>query len=152
MTIACTNTARPWPSTRWGWALLAPAYTHFLMEELIPLIDRTFQTKGRPSLLGVSLGAFPRSTSPGTIQSDSRWEHLVRQFWWRAAVGGTHRRRPAHRSFTGPKCRQTPALSSFFQAGARRVSDRDGDGMIDAIPGIRWTLIAELSSIGCEPD
>ena len=137
-----------------GLGLLAPAYTHFLMEELIPLIDRTFRTKGRPSLLGVSLG--------GLSAFDIAWNYPERfavvgilsgSFWWRAA--DKEERIDAGRRIAHSLARNAakpPPFRLFFQAGTRdEVSDRDGDGVIDAIQDT-LDLIAELSSIGCEPD
>lgn len=137
-----------------GLGLLASAYAHFLMEELIPLIDRTFRTKGRPSLLGVSLG--------GLSAFDIAWNHPERfavvgvmsgSFWWRAA--DEEERIDAGRRIAHSLARnaaQPPPFRLFFQAGTRdEVSDRDGDGVIDAIQDT-LELIAELSAAGCEPE
>ncbi|MBP6015448.1 MAG: hypothetical protein KA586_01920 [Candidatus Promineofilum sp.] len=137
-----------------GLGVLAPAYTAFFMEELIPLVDRTFRTKDRSSLLGVSLG--------GLSAFDIAWSHPERfaavgimsgSFWWRAADEEERidaGRRIAHS--LARKAGHPPPFRLFFEAGTRdEVSDRDGDGVIDAIQDT-LDLIATLSGIGCKPD
>ena len=137
-----------------GLGLLASGYSHFFMEELIPLIGRAFRIKGRPSMLGVSLG--------GLSAFDIAWNHpecfaavgiMSGSFWWRAADEEERidaGRRIAHS--LARKAAKPPPFRLFFQAGTRdEVRDRDGDGVIDAIQDT-LELIDELSTVGCEPE
>lgn len=130
--------------------VLASAYCYFVVEELMPLIDRTFRTRPGAGILGVSLG--------GLSAFDIAWNHPDRfavvgvmsgSFWWRAADDERRidpGRRIAHalvRRAAGP-----PPFRLWFQAGTRdEVCDRDGDGIIDAIQDTT-ELIAELRALG----
>ncbi len=137
-----------------GLGVLAPAYGHFVVEELMPLIERKFRIRPGAGILGVSLG--------GLSAFDIAWRYPDRfavvgvmsgSFWWRATRDELHSdpgRRIAHaltRRAAGP-----PPFRLWFQAGTRdEVSDRDGDGMIDAIQDT-VELIAELRALGCGED
>lgn len=137
-----------------GLGLLAPAYTHFLVDELMPIIDGTFRTKPGAGLLGVSLG--------GLSAFDIAWNHpelfavvgiMSGSFWWRARdeeemidAG----ERIAHS--LARRATQPPPFRFFFEAGTRdEVSDRDSDGVIDAIQDTK-ELIEALQTAGCGAD
>lgn len=139
---------------RLGLGLMARGYSHFIVEELMPLIDETFRTEPRAAILGASLG--------GLSAFDIAWHHPERfaavgvmsgSFWWRAADDEERiepGRRIAHSmarsASTAPLCR------FWFQAGTRdEVCDRDEDGVIDAIQDT-LELMAALSAAGCAPD
>lgn len=137
-----------------GLGTLAPAYSRFVVEELIPLIDNTFATRPGAAIAGVSLG--------GLSAFDIAWNHqeiftivgvLSGSFWWRASSHEEHidaGRRIAHSMVRKATC--APQLRLWFQAGTRdEVSDRDGDGVIDAIQDTK-ELIAELLAGGANPE
>jgi len=137
-----------------GLGALAPAYSHFLVHELMPLIDEIFRTKPGAALLGVSLG--------GLSAFDIAWNHpehfsavgaLSGSFWWRAGDEEEEidaGRRIAHSLARRAAC--PPPFRIFLQAGTRdEVSDRDGNGVIDAIQDTQ-ELIAELRATGCPPE
>jgi enterochelin esterase-like enzyme len=129
-----------------GFGRLAWAYTCFVIEEVIPLVNIRFRTQIGPSstaFLGASLG--------GLSAFDIAWNHRDRfgivgvfsgSFWWRAADNG---RRPAvDCQFPCPgrliahetvRCSAYQAnFHAWFQTGTRdEVSDRDENGVIDAI-------------------
>lgn len=128
----------------------AGAYAAFVTEELMPLIEARFRTRGRALILGASLGALSAF--------DVAWNHgdrfagvgvLSGSFWWRAATDETAiapNRRIAHEMVrTAPR---PPDLRLWFQAGTRdETSDRDGNGVIDAIQDTT-ELIDELVGRG----
>lgn len=132
----------------------AAEYSHFLVEELMPRIDREFRTKPGAVLLGMSLG--------GLSAFDIAWRYPDRfaavgvmsgSFWWRAADDEANidpGRRIPHalvRRAQGPS-----PLRFWFQTGTRdEVCDRDEDGVIDAIQDT-LELAAELRAIGCRPE
>jgi len=131
--------------------VLAAAYEFFIIEELMPLIERTYRTRPGASFLGVSLG--------GLSAFDIAWNNAARfttvgvmsgSFWWRAADDETHidpGDRIAHSLVR--RAAATPPLRFWFQAGTRdEVCDRDSDGVIDAIQDT-LELIAELRRGGC---
>lgn len=137
-----------------GLGLLASAYTHFLVAELMPIINDTFRTKSGAGLLGVSLG--------GLSAFDIAWNHpdlfavvgiMSGSFWWRARneeemidAG----ERIAHS--LARRATQPPPFRFFFEAGTRdEVSDRDSDGVIDAIQDT-IELIEALQAAGCGTD
>ncbi len=137
-----------------GLGTLAPAYSHFIVHELMPLIDEIFRTKPGAVLLGVSLG--------GLSAFDIAWNHpeqfsavgvLSGSFWWRA--GDEEEKIDAGRRIVHSLARQAacpPPFRIFLQAGTRdEVTDRDGDGVIDAIQDTQ-ELIAELRATGCPPE
>ena len=139
---------------RLGLGLLAPAYTHFFVEELMPLIESTFRTKPEAGLLGVSLG--------GLSAFDIAWNNpdrfavvgiLSGSFWWRA--DDEEERIDAGRRIAHSLARRAtmpPPFRLFFQAGTRdEINDRDGNGVIDAIQDT-LDLISELQAVGCGPE
>lgn len=132
----------------------AGEYTHFLVEELIPLIDRDFRTGPGAVLLGMSLG--------GLSAFDIAWRYPDRfsavgvmsgSFWWRAGDDETNidpGRRIAHALVR--RAQRPSPLRFWFQTGTRdETGDRDGDGVIDAIQDT-LELAAELRAIGCLPE
>lgn len=139
---------------RLGLGLLAKEYAFFIVEELMPLIEKTFRANQVACLLGASLG--------GLSAFDVAWNYPGRfaavgvmsgSFWWRAADDEEHidaGRRIAHsmaRGSTAP-----PAFRLWFQAGSRdEVCDRDGDGVIDAIQDT-LELRDALLAAGCQSD
>jgi enterochelin esterase-like enzyme len=121
---------------RAGLGSRAAAYTHFVTEELMPLVDATFRTRPGAAIMGVSLG--------GLSAWDIAWNHPERfamvgvmsgSFWWRAADDETRidpGERIAHSQVK--QAAAPPLLRFWFQAGTRdEVSDQDGNGVIDAI-------------------
>lgn len=134
-----------------GLGTLAQDYAHFLVNELMPRIDEAFRTRPGAGLLGVSLG--------GLSAFDIAWNHpelfsvvgvLSGSFWWRA--GNEEEKIDAGQRIAHSMARRTahpPPVRFFFQAGTRdEVSDRDGNGVIDAIQDTQ-ELIAELQATGC---
>jgi enterochelin esterase-like enzyme len=134
--------------------VLAGAYTHFVIAELMPRIEAEFRARGPATFLGVSLG--------GLSAFDIAWNHPERfgaigvmsgSLWWHAAEDETRidaGQRIAHalvRRSLAP-----PPLRLWFQAGTRdEVCDRDGNGVIDAIQDT-LELMDELRAIGIHPD
>lgn len=137
-----------------GLGVLAPAYCHFVIEELMPLVERTFRTRPGAGFLGVSLG--------GLSAFDIAWQHPDRfaivgvmsgSFWWRAAEF-EHRLEPGRRipHALARRAAGPPPFRLWLQAGTRdEVCDRDDNGIIDAIQDTR-ELIAELRAIGCREE
>lgn len=137
-----------------GLGTLASEYSSFVVEELMPLIDNTFRTRPGAVIAGVSLG--------GLSAFDIAWNHqelfasagiLSGSFWWRASADEEHidaGRRIAHsmvRNATTPI-----QLRLWFQVGTRdEVSDRDGNGVIDAIQDTQ-ELVTELLNKGIAPE
>lgn len=134
-----------------GLGVMAPAYDHFITEELMPLIDQIFRTRPGATILGMSLG--------GLSAFDIAWRHPERfaavgvmsgSFWWRAADDESRidaGERISHSLVR--RAESPPLLRLWFQAGTRdEVCDRDGDGIIDAIQDTR-ELVTELENNGC---
>lgn len=136
-----------------GQGARADAYAAFVCAELLPELARRMGLHGGPqhtAIAGLSLGglmafdlAWTRPDLFGTVGVFSG------SFWWRTDNGSARARvasRIAHR-----KVRSTPALPqirAWLQAGtADEESDRDGDGVIDAIQDTR-ELIAALAERG----
>lgn len=125
-------------------------YALFITEELQPLIEERFRICGRAIILGASLG--------GLSAFDVAWNHpghfaavgvMSGSFWWRAAddeTAVTPGRRIAHEMVRGAA--EIPDLQFWFQAGTRdETSDRDGNGVIDAIQDT-MELMDELAARG----
>lgn len=134
--------------------VLAGAYSHFVVAELMPLIEAQFRVQGPATFLGVSLG--------GLSAFDIAWNHpgcfeavgvMSGSLWWHAAEGETRidpGRRIAHTLVR--RAHRPPALRFWFQAGTRdEVCDRDGNGVIDAIQDT-LELMDELRAIGLHPN
>jgi enterochelin esterase-like enzyme len=134
----------------------ADAYEAFLLEEVMPAINRRYRTLAGPAhtaIAGMSLG--------GLAAFDLAWRHpelfgtvgvFSGSFWWRTD-DRTWRTRQAsrimHRRVRGTPGR--PALRMWFQAGTEdETSDRDGNGVIDAIQDTT-ELMDELVAKGYRP-
>ncbi|MCB8928204.1 MAG: esterase family protein [Ardenticatenaceae bacterium] len=135
----------------------AAAYGRFLTTELMPTIKQQFRTSPNPAdigIFGVSLG--------GLSAFDIAWNHpgkfgivgiMSGSFWWRAAEDET--RMPPNQLIAHAMVRQTavkPNLRFWFEAATQdEASDRDGNGVIDAIQDT-LELIAELKVLGFTPE
>lgn len=128
----------------------AGAYAAFITTELQPHIDAQFRTMGQAAFLGVSLG--------GLSAFDIVWSHpqqfsavgvMSGSFWWRAGLDETVV--PPNELIAHALVRRGPHRTPFrawFQAGTRdEMSDRDNNGVIDAIQDT-VELIAELEALG----
>ncbi len=137
-----------------GLGALAPAYNHFIIDELMPLIDTTFRTRPEAVFLGASLG--------GLSAFDIVWNNPERftavgvmsgSFWWRAADDEARveaGQRIAHS--LARSAAVAPTFRLWLQTGTRdEVNDRDGDGVIDAIQDT-LELIEALYACGCRPE
>ena len=135
----------------------AAAYAQFVIDELMPFIDRTYRTQPdapHTALLGSSLG--------GLSAFDIAWYHSARvggvgacsaSFWWRtdnSTRQAQQATRIAHQIVrAGPK---RSGLRFWFQAGtADESADRDRNGVIDAIQDTLEVMDA-LHSIGYQRD
>ncbi len=140
-------------SNGFGQGARADAYAAFVCMELLPALEQRLNLRGGPqhtAIAGLSLGglmafdlAWTRPELFGTVGVFSG------SFWWRTDNGSVRARvasRIAHR-----KVRSTPTLPqirAWLQAGtADEESDRDGDGVIDAVQDTR-ELIDALSERG----
>lgn len=141
------------PSGR-GLGARASEYESFVVEELMPLIDREFRTLSPAAFTGVSLG--------GLSAFDIVWNHpdlfnrvavMSGSFWWNTANSmdwGPDDPRIAHARVRAGVYRAD--FQGWFQAGTRdEVCDRDNDGVIDAIQDTR-ELIDALVSLGFQRD
>jgi enterochelin esterase-like enzyme len=128
----------------------AGQYTRFLIEEVMPLVDKQFRTRPGAAILGASLG--------GLSAFDIAWNHpdlfekvgvFSGSFWWRAAEDETHI--AAGQLITHQLVRQSqqqPDLRFWLEAATRdETSDRDNNGVIDAIQDT-LELIDELVELG----
>lgn len=135
---------------RQGLGSLAAPYTRYVINELMPRIESEFRVCPGATISGVSLG--------GLSAFDIAWNHPERfaavgvmsgSFWWRAAEDETQidaGKRIAHALVR--RATQSPPFRLWFQVGTRdEVSDRDDDGVIDAIQDT-LELMAELRAIG----
>lgn len=134
----------------------AGEYGRFLTTELLPAINQQFRTSQDPAkvgLFGVSLG--------GLSAFDIAWNYpdlfgmvgvMSGSFWWRAAEDET--RMPPDLLIAPAMVRGTavkPPLRLWFEAATQdEASDRDGNGVIDAIQDT-LELIAELHVLGFAP-
>ncbi|MBK7897318.1 MAG: esterase family protein [Anaerolineaceae bacterium] len=135
----------------------AGEYGRFLTTELMPAIEQQFRTSPHPAnvgILGVSLG--------GLSAFDIAWNQpelfgvvgvMSGSFWWRAAEDET--KMPPNQLIAHALVRQTPEkpkLRLWFEAATQdEASDRDGNGIIDAIQDT-LELIAELKVLGFTRD
>ena len=129
----------------------------FLTTELIPAINQQFRTSQNPThigIFGVSLA--------GLSAFDIAWNWpdlfgvvgvMSGSFWWRAAEDET--KMPPNQLIAQAMVRQTPTKPNFrlwFEAATQdEASDRDGNGVIDAIQDT-LELIAELKVLGFSED
>ena len=134
----------------------AGEYGRFLAAELMPAINQQFHTSQNPAetgIFGVSLG--------GLSAFDIAWNYpnllgvvgvMSGSFWWRAAEDET--RMPPNLLIAPAMVRGTavkPPLRLWFEAATQdEASDRDGNGVIDAIQDT-LELIAELRVLGLAP-
>lgn len=136
-----------------GFGQKAGGYTAFIIEELLPLLAEKYPvcTTG-VAIVGASLG--------GLSAFDLAWNHpqvfdtvgvMSGSFWWRASAEETaitpdeliahHMVRRGH---------YLPGWRGWFEAATRdETSDRDGDGVIDAIQDT-LELLDELEALGFE--
>lgn len=131
----------------------AAAYTAFVSGELMPLIEQRFRTCGRALIAGVSLGGLSAfDLAWGDADRFSAVGVMSGSFWWRSAADETAiapGRRIAHQLVR--QGQRQPGLRFWFQAGTRdEVSDRDGNGVIDAIQDTT-ELVNELVKLGYRP-
>jgi predicted alpha/beta superfamily hydrolase len=135
----------------------AGEYGRFLTTELMPAIEQQFRTSQNPAnvgIFGVSLG--------GLSAFDIAWNQpdlfgvvgvMSGSFWWRAAEDET--KMPPNQLIAHALVRQTPEkpkLRLWFEAATQdEASDRDGNGVIDAIQDT-LELIAELKVLGFTRD
>ncbi|MCA9896857.1 MAG: esterase family protein [Ardenticatenaceae bacterium] len=135
----------------------AGEYGRFLTTELIPAINQQFRTSQNPThigIFGVSLA--------GLSAFDIAWNWpdlfgvvgvMSGSFWWRAAEDET--KMPPNQLIAQAMVRQTPTKPNFrlwFEAATQdEASDRDGNGVIDAIQDT-LELIAELKVLGFSED
>lgn len=131
----------------------AAAYAAFVVEELMPMVNNRFRTRGPALIAGVSLGglsAFDLAwNTPGLFGTVAVFSG---SFWWRAAdeeIAITPGARIAHEMVKlGP---HRPGLRFWLQAGTRdEVNDRDSNGVIDAIQDT-IELLDELLVLGYTP-
>ncbi len=131
---------------------LAAAYSAFITDDLMPLINDRFRSCGQALICGMSLG--------GLSAFDLAWNNPAAfgavgvfsgSFWWRAAEDETAvlpNRRIAHSLVQRGPLR--PGLRFWFEAGTRdETSDRDNNGVIDAIQDTT-ELIDDLMALGYE--
>jgi enterochelin esterase-like enzyme len=136
-----------------GLGARADRYGRFLIAELMPLIESRYRARSgaaSTAIMGWSLG--------GLSAFDLAWRHPDRfgavgvfsgAFWWRTDdrdVAAKQASRIMHR-----RIRETPghpALRMWFETGLHdEASDRDGDGVIDAVQDT-GELVAELERKG----
>jgi len=137
----------------------AAAYTRFLLDEVMPVIDAQYRTAAgaeNTALLGASLG--------GLSAFDIAWNHPERfgrvgvfsgSFWWRTqsnTVEEMQASRIAHAMVkAAPLTAARRELNFWFQAGTEdETDDRDRNGVIDAIQDTT-ELIDALQARGFRP-
>jgi len=122
-----------------GLGAKAAAYTHFLTSEVMPYINANFHTQTGASntgIMGASLG--------GLAAFDMAWKHphlfgkvgvFSGSFWWRTDDTNVNTKqvsRIMHGIVRHSPMR--PGLKMWFEVGTHdETSDRDGNGIIDAI-------------------
>jgi enterochelin esterase-like enzyme len=136
-----------------GLGARADRYEQFVLNELMPWIERRYRTLRGPAstgIMGWSLG--------GLSAFDLAWRHPDRigtvgvfsgSFWWRtddSSPEAKQRSRIMHRRVREHRVR--PTLRLWFESGFQDESaDRDGDGVIDSIQDTE-ELMAELGRSG----
>lgn len=139
-----------------GLGARADRYNQFLLTEVMTLIEARYRIASGPAstaIMGWSLG--------GLSAFDLAWHHPERfgavgvfsgAFWWRTDdrdVPAKQASRIMHR-----RVHETPghpALRIWFETGLQdEASDRDGDGVIDAVQDT-GELVAELEKKGFRP-
>ncbi len=133
---------------------LAEKYSRFVVKELLPFIKKEFKTMegpGNTAIMGFSLG--------GLSAFDMAWRNpqvfgkvgaFSGSFWWRAKGyddGYTDADRIMHQVVETTAAAPN-GMKFWFEVGtADETSDRDGDGIIDAIHDTR-TLIQAMEVKG----
>jgi len=136
-----------------GFGDRAAEYQRFVLDEVMPYVERTYPVvpgPGATGIMGLSLG--------GLSAFDVAWRHPERfgrvgvlsgSFWWR-----TDDRSPAAKQASRimhRRVRETtgrPALRIWLESGLRdETADRDGNGTIDAIQDTE-ELVRELAAKG----
>jgi len=133
----------------------AAQYEDFVVEEVVPWVNREFRTRTaarETAVLGASLG--------GLAAFDLAWNHpelfgavgvFSGSFWWRA--GAEETAVPPGRRIAHSLVRQShhrPGFRAWFQAGTLdERDDRDNNGVIDAIQDT-LELMDELRALGYE--
>ena len=131
----------------------AAAYTAFVMEELLPFIDDTYQLPGvhEKSFAGFSLG--------GLSALDMVWNHpqvfskagiFSGSLWWRTKGLDNGYREETDRIMHAQvrEGRFYPGLKFFFETGTQdEIMDRNNNGIIDSIDDT-ISLIDELVAKG----
>jgi pimeloyl-ACP methyl ester carboxylesterase len=141
------------PNSR-GLGSEAAAYSSFIVNELKPLIDHEFRTLTPAAFTGVSLGGlsafdivwnYPEVFDTVGVMSGSFWWHTATSDEWPAEDP-----RIAHAMVRNSH--YIVGFRGWFQAGTRdEISDRDKDGVIDAIQDTIELLI-ELAGLGYRPE
>lgn len=128
----------------------AQAHTDFILQELLPFLNRRYRVKSEYAIAGFSLG--------GLSAFDIAWNHpetfqkvgvFSGSLWWRSKAmepSDPDADRIAHHMVrVGPK---KDGLRFWFQTGTRdETDDRNNNGIIDSIDDTR-DLIAALEQIG----
>jgi len=134
----------------------AKEYTRFLTEEVIPYINQTYRVKTGPefcTIMGSSLG--------GLSAFNIAWMHpelfgkasaFSGSFWWRGYSGTNPSGEQINQARIMQKLvnlsRKRAGMKFWFEAGTNdETSDRDGDGIIDAIDDTK-DLMQELTNLG----
>jgi iron(III)-enterobactin esterase len=126
------------PNAR-GLGKKARKYSFFLLDEVLPYINRRYRTLTGPvntAIMGWSLG--------GLMAFDLAWNHpdvfgavgvFSGSFWWRTDDADTHKRQESRIMHRRVRDTESPGqLRLWFQAGTHdEKEDRDNNGVIDAI-------------------
>ena len=126
------------PNAR-GLGKKARKYAWFVLDEVMPYINRHFRTLPGPintAIIGWSLG--------GLMALDMAWNHpqvfgtvgvFSGSLWWRTEDQDVHSKQESRIMHRRVRETEVPGrLKLWFEAGTRdETDDRDGDGIIDAI-------------------
>ncbi len=126
------------PNAR-GLGKRARKYSFFILDELMPYINRRYRTLTGPintAIMGFSLG--------GLMAFDLAWNHpdvfgaagvFSGSLWWRTDDADTHARQESRIMHRRVRDTESPGqLRLWFQAGTDdEKEDRDSNGVIDAI-------------------
>lgn len=126
------------PNAR-GLGRKARKYSFFILDEVLPYINRRYRTLPGPintAVMGSSLG--------GLMAFDLAWNHpdvfgavgvFSGSFWWRTDDADTHARQESRIMHRRVRDTDSPGyLRLWFQAGTDdEKDDRDNNGVIDAI-------------------
>lgn len=143
------------PNAR-GLGKKARKYSFFILDELIPYVNRRYRTLPGPvntAVMGFSLG--------GLMAFDLAWNHpkifgavgvFSGSLWWRTDDADTHARQESRIMHRRVRDTELPGyLRMWFQAGTHdEQEDRDNNGVIDAIQDTT-ELMDELARKGFRP-